>query len=108
MGSTDSNSPLVPFWAQPSHPEIQEVIINNEKFTSLSFSRTHLPPYAIFAQLDFPPCTKANGGATYATVQMGENEHLDLNSDLVYINHSCEPSVVRSTQIKLTKVRKFI
>jgi len=47
----------------------------------------------VFAELKFPPCTKAER-PTYATVQMGRDEHLDLNSDLLYINHSCEPSLV--------------
>lgn len=86
-------APLIPFWPQPSHPEIQEVIINNEAFTSKSLSKVSLPPYAIYAKLDFPPCTSASV-PTYATVQMGRDKHLNLNSDLVYINHSCEPSLV--------------
>lgn len=86
-------APLVPHWKQPSHPEIQEVIINEAEFTSKSISRVTLPPFALYAKLDFPPCTPADE-PTYATVQMGRNEHLNLNSDLLYINHSCEPSVV--------------
>lgn len=36
----------------------------------------------------------ADGNATYATVQIGHDEHVNLNSDLLYINHSCEPSLV--------------
>ncbi|KAK4212194.1 histone-lysine N-methyltransferase ash1 [Rhypophila decipiens] len=87
---------LVPHWKQPSHPEIQEVIINEAEFTSKSLSRVTLPPFALYAKLDFPPCTRADE-ATYATVQMGNNEHLNLNSDLLYINHSCEPSVIFDT-----------
>lgn len=87
-------APLVPFWAQPSHPDIQKVIINTEKqFTTKSISVVNLPPYALFAKLEFPPCTPAEK-PTYATVQMGKGKHLNLNSDLVYINHSCEPSLV--------------
>ena len=46
-----------------------------------------------FADLAFPPCTLADK-ATYATVQIGPDKHLNLNSDLLYINHSCEPSLV--------------
>ncbi|KAL2073583.1 hypothetical protein VTL71DRAFT_10909 [Oculimacula yallundae] len=88
-------APLTPHWAQPSHPEIQEVVLpsNPEDFTTKSLSKIDLAPYAVFAKFDFPPCTKAEK-ATYATVQMGKNEHLNLNSDLVYINHSCEPSLL--------------
>ncbi|KAG6002534.1 hypothetical protein E4U21_002994 [Claviceps maximensis] len=86
-------APLTPHWQQPSHQSIQEVIINNEEFTSKSLSKVTLPPFAVYAKLNFPPCTMAEE-PTYATVQMGENSHLNLNSDLVYINHSCEPSLI--------------
>ncbi|KAI9218713.1 hypothetical protein BC828DRAFT_338658, partial [Blastocladiella britannica] len=33
----------------------------------------------------------------YTTVQTGLNEHVELNSDLVYCNHSCDPSVIFDT-----------
>lgn len=29
----------------------------------------------------------------YSSVQVGRNSHIELNSDLVYINHSCAPNV---------------
>ena len=94
------SGPLTPTWVQPSHPDIQEVIITNDSATSFStksISRVTLPPFGLFAKLDFPPCTRADE-PTYATVQMGKNEHLNLNSDLLYINHSCEPSLVSFLQ----------
>ena len=88
-------APLTPTWVQPSHPDIQEVIVpvDASNFMTKSISKIDLAPYAVFAKMAFPPCTKAKE-ATYATVQMGKHEHLDLNSDLVYINHSCDPSLV--------------
>lgn len=86
-------APLTPHWQQPSHPAIQEVVINNEEFTSKSLSKVAFPPFAVYAKLAFPPCTVAEE-PTYATVQMGKNSHLNLNSDLLYINHSCEPSLI--------------
>ncbi|PSS07174.1 hypothetical protein M430DRAFT_193879 [Amorphotheca resinae ATCC 22711] len=92
-------APLTPTWTQPSHPLIQEVLIGSsptEEFSTKSISRVALPPDAVFAELSFPPCTKAER-PTYATVQMGRDEHLDLNSDLLYINHSCEPSLIFDT-----------
>lgn len=93
-------APLKPTWPQPSHPEIQEVIINEDEFTSKSLSRIALPPFAVFAKMTFPPCSVAPE-PTYATVQMGKNKHLDLNSDLLYINHSCDPSLVSGASISL-------
>ncbi|POR33903.1 Histone-lysine N-methyltransferase ash1 [Tolypocladium paradoxum] len=89
-------APLTPHWQQPSHPDVQEVVINEAEFTSKSLSRVALPPFAVFATLDFPPCTVAEE-PTYATVQMGKNSHLNLNSDLLFINHSCEPSLIFDT-----------
>jgi len=86
-------APIKPHWAQPSHPNIQDVIINEAEFTTKSLSKVSLPPWAVFAKLQFPPCTLA-AEPTYATVQFGRDKHLDLNSDLLYINHSCEPSLV--------------
>ncbi|KAG0646160.1 histone H3-K36 methyltransferase [Hyphodiscus hymeniophilus] len=87
-------APLTPSWAQPSHPDIQDVVLPTDpsQFTTKSLSKVDLPPYAVFAKMAFPPCTKADA-PTYATVQMGKSEHLNLNSDLVYINHSCDPSL---------------
>ena len=43
--------------------------------------------------------TKIKGSAptsqrSYATVQTGEDADIELNSDLVYCNHSCDPSVI--------------
>ncbi|OAA53997.1 Post-SET domain protein [Cordyceps fumosorosea ARSEF 2679] len=94
-------APLTPHWQQPSHPEIQEVVILDEaEFTTKSLSRVALAPFALFARLDFPPCTEA-AEPTYATVQMGRNRHLNLNSDLLYINHSCEPSLIFDTGNKI-------
>lgn len=86
-------APLTPTWKRPSHPDVQEVIINEAAFTSKSISKVALPPFALFAKMDFPPCSLAPQ-PTYATVQMGKHMHLNLNSDLLYINHSCEPSLV--------------
>lgn len=42
----------------------------------------------------------------YTSVQSGINEHFELNSDLVYMNHSCSPSVhvnVDKMEIKALK-----
>lgn len=85
-------APLTPFWPQPSHGDIQEVIVNEAAFTSKSICKVTVPPYGLFAKINFPPATRAEV-PTYATVQMGKEEHLNLNSDLVYINHSCDPSL---------------
>ncbi|KHE78311.1 hypothetical protein GE21DRAFT_1174926, partial [Neurospora crassa] len=89
-------APIKPHWVQPSHPDRLHLIVNEAEFTSKSISKIALPPFALFAKLEFPPCTPAEK-PTYATVQCGRDKHLDLNSDLLYINHSCEPSLIFDT-----------
>lgn len=85
--------PLKPHWVQPSHPDRLEVVANPAAFTSKSVALADFLPFAVFSKLSFPPCTPADT-PTYATVQMGPDSHLNLNSDLLYINHSCEPTLV--------------
>lgn len=97
-------APVKPHWKQPSHPAIQEVVINEAEYTSKSLSKVDLSPFGEYAKLAFPPCTIATE-ATYATVQFGKNKHLSLNSDLLYINHSCEPSLVSHFQNSLVAQR---
>lgn len=90
-------APLTPHWTQPSHPDIQDVIKASEtEFLTKSFSKVALPPFAVYAKMSFPPCNLADE-PTYATVQCGKDKHLNLNSDLLYINHSCEPSLIFDT-----------
>ncbi|KAB5582510.1 hypothetical protein GE09DRAFT_1211153 [Coniochaeta sp. 2T2.1] len=89
-------APLTPTWTRPSHPDIQEVIISDSGFTSKSLSKISVAPFGLYAKMSFPPCTEADN-PTYATVQFGRDEHLNLNSDLLYINHSCEPSLIFDT-----------
>ncbi|KAI6715647.1 hypothetical protein JHW43_001849, partial [Diplocarpon mali] len=86
--------PLTPHWKQPSHPDIQIVVppASPSDFSTKSLSRIAVAPHGLFARFEFPPCTWTDR-PTYATVQTAEGEHLNLNSDLVYINHSCEPSL---------------
>jgi hypothetical protein len=99
-------APIVPHWHRPSHPDIQEVVENPAEYTTKSISRVALPPFSVFAKFDFPPCTTASE-PTYATVQTGRDTHLNLNSDLLYINHSCEPTLVsiQSNPLEFTHVQ---
>lgn len=86
-------APLEPHWTQPSHPHLLQIIASEAEFTSKSVSTTAAAPFSVVAKLSFPPCSLADE-PTYATVQIGRNRHLMLNSDLLYLNHSCEPSLV--------------
>lgn len=86
-------APLKPHWTQPSHPHFLQVVVSEAEFTSKSVSTASAAPFGVVAKLSFPPCALADE-PTYATVQIGRHRHLNLNSDLLYLNHSCEPSLV--------------
>ncbi|KAF8247208.1 hypothetical protein K440DRAFT_584797 [Wilcoxina mikolae CBS 423.85] len=86
-------APLTPHWPQPSHPTRLRVLHSGDPttYTSRSISLVSLPAGAIFAPLSSPPLTPAK--KAYSTVQTSPTTHVELNSDLVYINHSCRPSL---------------
>lgn len=63
---------------------------SEKAFGSRAVSLVGLPAGALFARITTAtPATKA-----YSSVQISENDHIELNSDLVYCNHSCDPSLI--------------
>ena len=86
-----TQTPPQPHWIQPSHPDILEVVKSAEAFRSSAVSRVSLPPGHVFA-----PITTATPVApkTYSSVQISRSASIELNSDLAFINHSCDPSLV--------------
>ncbi|SZF02309.1 unnamed protein product [Blumeria hordei] len=91
-------APIKPDWIQPSHPEILQVVYGNDvdKFQSKTYSIIRMPPNSVFAKLTEPPCSIAQG-PSYDTVQVAKDIHLQLNSDLMYLDHSCDPSLIVDT-----------
>ncbi|KAJ5729519.1 uncharacterized protein N7483_004027 [Penicillium malachiteum] len=74
----------------PSHPDRLHVNRSPKAFGSGAYSLIDLPAGALFAKIN----TATPGKKAYTTVQTGADTHIELNSDLVYCNHSCSPSVV--------------
>lgn len=63
---------------------------SSEAFSSYASSLVSLPAGSVFSRITIAtPAKKA-----YTSVQTSENTHIELNSDLVYCNHSCEPTLV--------------
>lgn len=48
------------------------------------------------------------GVKRYTSVQVSDNEHIELNSDIVYMNHSCEPSCTIDVKNMLVRVIKDV
>ena len=75
----------------PTHPGLIEVVKRPGAFQSAAFSLVSLPAGAVVTEVTTatPAPVKA-----YTSVQVSRDAHVELNSDLVFCNHSCEPSVV--------------
>jgi hypothetical protein len=74
----------------PTHPDRLRVDRSTKAFGSGAISLVDLPAGALFAKIT----TATTGKKAYTSVQTGPDSHIELNSDLVYCNHSCAPSLV--------------
>ncbi|KAE8146855.1 hypothetical protein BDV25DRAFT_44153 [Aspergillus avenaceus] len=73
----------------PTHPDRLRVDRGTKAFSSGAVSLISLPAGSVFAKITTAtPAKKA-----YTSVQTGANSHIELNSDLVYCNHSCQPTL---------------
>ncbi|KAL4976892.1 hypothetical protein BDW66DRAFT_150650 [Aspergillus desertorum] len=74
---------------QPTLPGLVRVQRSALAFGSSAISEVSLPAGALFTKITTAtPSTKA-----YSSVQVSRDGHIELNSDLVYCNHSCDPTV---------------
>lgn len=91
----------MPTSSSTSHPSLLyiETPDTDAPFSTRIRSLVDLPPSAVFAEMACPPGTVVSQ-ATYQTLQVGEHTHVSLNSDLEYLNHSCEPTLVRKKNKK--------
>ncbi|KAF9772864.1 hypothetical protein IL306_009407 [Fusarium sp. DS 682] len=83
-----------PSSAGSSHYDILRVDRSDQPFKSAAISLVSLPPGALFAKI-----TEATHAprATWTSFQVGRNKHMEFNSDIVFINHSCDPNLVVDT-----------
>lgn len=84
-------SEFTPTWQQPSHPDRLEVVPGDRPYSSSARSLISLPAGALFARITTATPAPAD---TYTSVGDGVGSRIELNSDLVYCNHSCDPSLV--------------
>ncbi|KAF1815363.1 hypothetical protein P152DRAFT_183078 [Eremomyces bilateralis CBS 781.70] len=73
--------------------ELSQVLAINRStkaFSSYAVSLVSLPAGALYA----PITTATPGVKAYTSVQVSETAHIELNSDLVFCNHSCDPSLI--------------
>jgi hypothetical protein len=81
---------VTPTWQQPSHPGLIQVIPSDAEFGIYALSLVSLPAGAFFASIDKYHFVDQR---SYATVEASRGRHFDLDSDLLYVNHSCDPAL---------------
>lgn len=97
-----------PHWPQPSHPDLITLARGADRFSERAVAASSHPAGAVLASLS--AATPA-ARRTWATVQAGPGgagDDVDLNSDWVYCNHSCEPSLVfdmRAREVRVVEAR---
>ena len=79
-----------PPWTQPSHPKLLKVNHVPGHHQSYASSLVSLPAGSLFTPITNHFYTKQRG---WPTVEAPNGDHIDLNSDLFYVNHSCAPSL---------------
>ncbi|MCJ1286206.1 hypothetical protein MMC26_005551 [Xylographa opegraphella] len=88
-----SNASALPAWVNPDLSALLTVhhapSPASKSFSSYSTSLVALPAGALFARLTgLTPTTQS-----YSSVQASRTLHIELNSALLYIDHSCAPSL---------------
>jgi hypothetical protein len=78
--------------AAAAHPSVIRVVRESGFHASYAVSEVSLPAGALFARLASPPLSFAEV-KRWSTVQVSETQHIELNCDFLYVNHSCEPSL---------------
>lgn len=83
-------SDVVPAWVKPDLTRLLRVEHLEGDFAARSVSLVDLPAGATFARISNPTPAKC----AYTSVQASRDLHIELNCDLVYINHSCRPTLI--------------
>ncbi|KAK1147895.1 hypothetical protein N8T08_000410 [Aspergillus melleus] len=73
----------------PTHPNKLHVHRSPKPFASGAISQIALPAGSLFT----PITGTTSSHKAYTSVQTGRDSHIELNSDLVYCNHSCAPTL---------------
>lgn len=95
-----------PPWSQPSHPNLIKVHDVPGTLSSYATSLVSLPAGSLFV-----PITKylLIPHRTWPSVQSARQDmHIDLNSDLFFVNHSCVPSLefdVEKMEVRVSRER---
>jgi len=101
--STEQPQNLLPAWVNPDWDRLLSVQTSRGSFRSRAISKVDLPPSALFVRLtgihqQNPP--------SYSTTQAGRDLHVELNSNIHFTNHSCDPSLEWHMDVFEIRVRR--
>ncbi|KAI9811301.1 MAG: hypothetical protein M1832_000915 [Thelocarpon impressellum] len=85
-----NGTPVIPAPRKPTHPNLLRVDNRPEAFTSSAYSLVSMSGGTLFARIHEAQPTPVKA---YTSVQVSPTEHIELNSDLVFCNHSCDPNL---------------
>ena len=80
----------IPPWVAPDVSSLLNVDRSDVDFGSSATSKISLPPGALFARITSATYSPRR---SYSSVQATRDADIELNSDLFFINHSCDPSL---------------
>ncbi|KAL8674833.1 MAG: hypothetical protein Q9168_000814 [Polycauliona sp. 1 TL-2023] len=94
-----------PSWEQPSHPKLIKVHRISGQYQSYSTALVSLPAGSLFSPIRNHLFNKDR---TWMSVEAADGTHIDLNSDLFFVNHSCAPSLeydVNRMEVRVSRDR---
>ncbi|KAI1910259.1 hypothetical protein LOZ12_002052 [Ophidiomyces ophidiicola] len=115
IAETQTQQPQKPLsltWEQPSHQSVtvrrSEILASGSDIAAPTFCLTAVAAHDIPTNslVAVNTTTTLASIKDYSTVQISVSEHIRLNSDLLYCNHSCDPNVrfVTSTLVSSPKL----
>ena len=102
--TADAKKPqnLLPAWVNPDRDRLLEVRTSEGSFRSGVAAKFDLPPGALFARITGIHLQSLQN---YRTAQAGRDLHVELNSDIYFTNHSCDPTLERHMEKFEIRVR---
>lgn len=93
-----------PPWGQPSHPNLIKVHRAPGSYRSYATSLVSLPDGSFFTPITnhfFIP------ERTWPSIEAPNSRHMDLNSDLFYLNYSCTPGLEKDMTKMEARVSRY-
>ncbi|PYI11454.1 hypothetical protein BO78DRAFT_393395 [Aspergillus sclerotiicarbonarius CBS 121057] len=87
--TTTTTTTPTPTEPTPTHPGLIRIHRSPLPFASGAYSLVSLPAGSLLTKIT----TATPSKKAYTSVQTGRDSHIELNSDLVYCNHSCDPTI---------------